>query len=174
MVFVTGDCHADFRKFSTPAFPEQAEMTKDDIVIILGDFGGIWNADGETPAERYWLKWLDDKSFTTVFVDGNHENFDRLNNEFEVVNFHGGKAHKIRNSVFHLMRGEIFDFEGNSFFAFGGASSHDIQDGILSWEDFESQEEFERTLKLWTKQQKMFRVNLVGRGITVRRRDTKR
>lgn len=159
MIFVTGDCHADFRKFSTPAFPEQTEMTKDDIVIILGDFGGIWNADGETSAERYWLKWLDDKSFTTVFVDGNHENFDRLNNEFEVVNFHGGKAHKIRNSIFHLMRGEIFDFEGNSFFAFGGASSHDIQDGILSWEDFESQEEFERTLKLWAKQQKMFRVN---------------
>lgn len=159
MIFVTGDCHADFHKFSTDAFPEQAEMTKDDIVIILGDFGGIWNKDGESNGERYWLKWLNEKSFTTVFVDGNHENFDRLNSEYEVVDFHGGKAHKIRDSIYHLMRGEIFNFEGKSFFAFGGASSHDIDDGILSWEDFDTEEEFKQTYKLWVKQNKMFRVN---------------
>ena len=32
MIFVTGDCHGEFQKFSTAAFPEQKEMTKDDIV----------------------------------------------------------------------------------------------------------------------------------------------
>ena len=31
------------------------------------------------------------------------------------------------------MRGEIFNIEDLSFFAFGGASSHDIQDGILEF-----------------------------------------
>lgn len=159
MIFVTGDCHADFHKFSTDTFPEQTEMTKDDIVIILGDFGGIWNKDGESNNERYWLKWLNDKSFTTVFVDGNHENFDRLNSEYEIVDLHGGKAHKIRDSIYHLMRGGIFNFEGKTFFAFGGASSHDISDGILSWEDFDTEEEFKQTYKLWVKQNKMFRVN---------------
>ena len=30
MIYVTGDCHGDFRKFSTDSFPEQKEMTKDD------------------------------------------------------------------------------------------------------------------------------------------------
>ncbi len=159
MIFVTGDCHADFHKFSTVAFYEQTEMTKDDIVIILGDFGGIWNADGESAREFYWLKWLNQKPFTTVFVDGNHENFDRLNSEYEVVDFHGGKAHKIRNSIYHLMRGEIFNFEGLRFFAFGGASSHDINDGILSLEDFDTEEDFKQTFKLWVKQNKLFRVN---------------
>lgn len=79
MIFITGDCHGDFRKFAVDFFPEQTRMAKDDIVIILGDFGGICNKDGESNAERYWLKWLNDKPFTTVFVDGNHENFDRLN-----------------------------------------------------------------------------------------------
>ena len=162
MIFITGDCHSDFHKFSTEAFPEQAEMTKDDIVIILGDFGGIWSAEGETPDERYWLKWLNDKPFTTVFIDGNHENFDRLCNEYDVVDFCGGKAHKIRDSIYHLMRGEIFDFEGNSFFAFGGASSHDIKDGILSLDDYKTEEEFIQTFKLWTKQNKMFRVNHIS------------
>lgn len=159
MIFITGDCHGDFRKFAVDFFPEQTRMAKDDIVIILGDFGGIWNKDGESNAERYWLKWLNDKPFTTVFVDGNHENFDRLNSEYEVVKFHSGKAHKIRDSIYHLMRGEIFDFEGKRFLAFGGASSHDIDDGILSWEDYDTEEEFRNTYNLWIKQNKVFRVN---------------
>ena len=76
MIYVTGDCHGDFRKFSTDSFPEQKEMTKDDIVIVCGDFGAIWDSDGMSRFESYWLNWLDEKPFTTVFVDGNHENFD--------------------------------------------------------------------------------------------------
>ena len=162
MIFVTGDCHSEFQKLSTASFPEQKEMTKDDTVIICGDFGAVWDCDGASPSEQYWLKWLDEKPFTTVFVDGNHENFDRLNSEFEVVDFHGGKAHKLNESVYHLMRGEIFEFEGKRFFAFGGASSHDIDDGILSWEDFDTQEEFKETVRKWRKQRKMFRINHVS------------
>ena len=38
MIYVTGDCHADFTRFNTKIFPEQYEMTKDDYVIICGDF----------------------------------------------------------------------------------------------------------------------------------------
>lgn len=162
MIFVTGDCHGEFQKLSTAAFPEQREMTKDDIVIICGDFGAVWDCDGVSNAEKYWLNWLDEKPFTTVFVDGNHENFDRLNSEFEVVDFHGGKAHKLNDSVYHLMRGEIFDFEGKKFLAFGGARSHDIDDGILSWEDFDTQEEFKETVRKWRKQRKVFRINHIS------------
>ena len=66
MIFVTGDCHGEFQKLSTAAFPEQREMTKDDIVIICGDFGAIWDCDGVSNAEKYWLNWLDEKPFTTV------------------------------------------------------------------------------------------------------------
>ena len=55
MIFVTGDCHSEFQKLSTAAFPEQREMTKDDIVIICGDFGAVWNADGISNSEAYWL-----------------------------------------------------------------------------------------------------------------------
>ena len=35
------------------------------------------------------------------------------------------------------MRGEIFDIDGKRFFAFGGAKSHDIQDGILNLDEEE-------------------------------------
>lgn len=81
-VYITGDCHADFRRFSIKNFPEQAELTRDDYVIILGDFGGVWNYQGADGNENWWLDWLEDKPFTTLFVDGNHENFARLNTEF--------------------------------------------------------------------------------------------
>lgn len=156
MVYVTGDCHGSYKKFSVKNFPEQKDMTRDDIVIVCGDFG-IWHDNKE---ERYWLKWLSQKKFTLVFVDGNHENFDRLySGEFPAVDFHGGKAHKIRENIYHLMRGYVFEFDGKKFFAFGGASSHDIQDGILDRDNFDSDHEFYDTLKRWDKLQKCFRVN---------------
>lgn len=161
MVYVTGDTHARFNeRFRTKAFPDQKEMTRDDTVIILGDFGGVWSDSEE---EKYWLKWLNNKPFTTVFVDGNHENFDRYyGNEFPVVDFHGGKAHKIRSHIYHLMRGYIFDFEGKSFFAFGGAQSHDIQDGILDINNYKTADEFEKDYFFYRYCGKSFRVNHVS------------
>ena len=44
MIYVTGDCHGNFRRFQSDCFPEQANMTKDDTVIIAGDCGGVWFA----------------------------------------------------------------------------------------------------------------------------------
>lgn len=134
MIYITGDCHQGFSRFNTENFPEQKEMTKDDFVIICGDFGGVWNKDKEDKTEKHLLNWLDSKSFTTLFVDGNHENFDRLNS-YPVDEWNGGKVHKIRNSIIHLMRGQVFTIEGNTFFTFGGASSHDIDGGILEPDD---------------------------------------
>ena len=38
-VYVTGDTHRDFSRFQDDAFPEQSQLSKDDFVIICGDFG---------------------------------------------------------------------------------------------------------------------------------------
>ena len=130
MIYITGDCHQNFERFNTSIFPEQNEMTKEDYVIICGDFGGVWDKDPENKNEKMLLDWLDCKSYTTLFVDGNHENFDRLSS-YPEEEWHGGRVHKIRESVVHLMRGQIFDIEGAHFFTFGGAASHDIEGGIL-------------------------------------------
>ena len=75
MIYVTGDCHTDFHKFEKRRFPEQKEMTKNDYMIICGDFGGLWCGN---EGERRRLQELNNRSFTTLFVDGNHENFDLL------------------------------------------------------------------------------------------------
>lgn len=157
MVYITGDCHADWRRFSTAGFPEQKNMSPEkDYVIVCGDFG-IWH---DTSEERWWLDWLNDKPFTTLFVDGNHENFDRLcSDEFETVDFHGRKAHKIRNNIYHLMRGYVFDLCGKNFFTFGGAASHDIDDGILNLEDYNTAEDLMQDYKKRTRCGEMLRIN---------------
>lgn len=158
MIFITGDCHADWKKFSKESFPEQAEMTRDDFVIVCGDFG-LWHDD---KTERWWFKWFEEKNFTVLFVDGNHENFDRLYSEFEVVYFHGGKAHKIRDNVYHLMRGYVFDLCGKKFFAFGGARSHDIQDGVLNFEDYKSAKDLVKDYNKRTAAGQMLRINHIS------------
>lgn len=99
MIYITGDCHADFRRFNTDIFPEQNEMTKEDYVIICGDFGGVWDKDKESAREKWWLDWLESKPYTTLFADGNHENFDRLY-DYPAEEWHGGKVHKIRDGAF--------------------------------------------------------------------------
>lgn len=133
-IYVTGDCHYEFKKFNMTNFPEQKLLDKEDYIIICGDFGGVWNVNGENSDEKYWMDWLDKKSYTTLFVDGNHENFDRLNS-YPIEQWKGGTVHKIRSSVIHLMRGQIYDIAEKKFFTFGGASSHDTQGGILDMED---------------------------------------
>ena len=90
----------------------------------------MWYREAESKEETMILDWLDSRPFTTLFVCGNHENFDRLY-QYPIENWHGGKVHKIRESVIHLMRGQVFKIAEKKIFSFGGASSHDIQDGIL-------------------------------------------
>lgn len=159
MIFITGDCHADWSKFSTDSFLEQKEMTRDDYVIVCGDFG-VWHPDN---TEKWWFKWLSEKNFTLLFVDGNHENFDRLySDEFEIVDFYGGKAHRICENVYHLMRGYVFELCGKKFFAFGGASSHDIQDGILEPSDYKSNKELTNDYNKRTQRGEMLRINHIS------------
>ena len=136
MIYITGDTHSDFSRFNEEKLPIQTEMIKNDYVIICGDFGGVWTFEEESSREKETLDGLNNKNFTTLFIDGNHENYTRLYN-YPVEEWHGGKVHKIRNSVLHLMRGEIFDIDNKKIFAFGGARSHDIQVGILNLDEEE-------------------------------------
>ena len=137
MIYVTGDCHSEFQKLGSDRFPEGKSLTKDDYVIICGDFGGVWYGEEDytrRKTEDYWLDWLDEKPFTTLFVDGNHENHPRLAG-YPEAEWHGGCVHKIRESVLHLMRGEVFEIDGKRIFAFGGAASLDISDGIIDGDE---------------------------------------
>lgn len=143
MIYVTGDTHADIDigKLSAAHFQRQNRLSKNDYVIICGDFGLVW--DG-SPREMYWRKWLSDKNFTTLWIDGNHENFDYLR-EFPVTEKFGGRVREISPSIYHLERGQVLTIGGKKFFVMGGAASHDKEHRRehISWwkEEMPSSEE---------------------------------
>ena len=166
-VFITGDTHIpiDIKKLNSDNFPLGNELTKEDYVIVAGDFGLLWNYKETglsvesnpqdacwTGEELNWKKWLEEKPWTTLFIDGNHENYDRLDS-YPVTHWHGGKVQMISPSIIHLMRGQIYNIGGRDFFTFGGGKSIDrgaavgraeIDQGKIWWaREIPSEEEFE-------------------------------
>ena len=146
-IFVTGDTHSDplprFKALCRQTEEEGgASLTKEDVVIIAGDFGVIWG-DGtpkDARIEDYILDTLERMPFTTLFIDGNHENFNRLM-RFPVESGYGGRVGVLRPSVLHLrQRGHVYTIDGRKIWCFGGGISVDKNyrsEGISWW----SQEE---------------------------------
>lgn len=132
-IWVTGDIHGNDFRFDEDVFYEQKEMksSEDNYIIVCGDVAFQWDFRGKDRIEEAKLDLLEKKPFTILFVDGNHENFKRLY-ENPIIRWKGGKVHQIRKNILHLMRGEVYTIGGKKIFAFGGAKSHDIKDGILN------------------------------------------
>lgn len=130
-IFLTGDLHGhmDFGKLIRFSKSKDGKaLNKQDFLIILGDFGLIFNCFKPSNSELKYLEWLDKEApWTTLFLDGNHENFDRLDNYglYPLKDFYGGQVSKINNSVFHLLRGQSYLINDILFLVMGGADSID-------------------------------------------------
>ncbi|ACO85556.1 metallophosphatase [Clostridium botulinum] len=120
MIYITGDTHIpiDIERLN---FLDCKNLMKNDYVIICGDFGGVWE---NSEIELCYREWLQSKPWTTLFIDGNHENFDLLNS-YKVEEWHGGKVHFITENIIHLMRGQVFNINELKFWTMGGATSTD-------------------------------------------------
>ncbi len=152
MICITGDLHGDINRFSETFIPNEASLTENDYLIICGDFGFIFANDDE---ENEWLDVLEKKPYNILWVDGNHENFDVIN-KYPVEIWNGGKVHRIRRNILHLMRGQIFIIEDKTFFTMGGAYSIDKymrKEGISWWpQEIPNEEEYKeatRTLLMY-------------------------
>lgn len=148
-VYIVGDTHGrfDLDKLFAMNFDARG-LTKNDYVIVCGDFGLVWDAPGSSyhyDNNEATLDWLGNKPWTTLFIDGNHENHDQLAS-YPVSTWHGGQVHFIRESVIHLMRGEMFDIDGSLFFAMGGARSIDSDMRVEgeSWWAYEVPDDYEK------------------------------
>ncbi len=121
MIYITGDTHGEKERFTTEYIPFEKELTSEDVLIVCGDFGFIFTCDKE---EEKVLHELSKKPYTICFVDGNHENFHAI---FDYPEEHwcGGRIHRIRKNIIHLMRGQVFEIQGKKIFTFGGAYSLD-------------------------------------------------
>lgn len=100
---------------------EFRKLKKGDTLIVCGDFGYIY--DG-SPIEKKVIDFFSKRKFVTAFVDGTHDNMNKILRCRETV-WHGGKVNRIRGNLLHLKRGQIFNIEGNTFFTFGGGESID-------------------------------------------------
>jgi len=139
-IFLTGDLHGtiDVHKLSSSTFTIGTKLKRDDYVIILGDFGFLWTPY-PSKEEIWWLKWFDEiKTWTTLVVDGNHDNQERYS-LLPTVEMFGSEVGYISDSIFHLRRGHIYnipDLDSEySFFVMGGATSIDKEQRIegISW-----------------------------------------
>lgn len=127
MVYITGDVHAEFSRFSEEYMHGESRWNSNDKIIVCGDFGFIWYDSSNPPRKKLSdvkLDTLSKKPYEILFVDGNHENFNELYSYPEVEKY-GSCAHKIRDNIFHLERGKIYTIEQKRFFTFGGAYSID-------------------------------------------------
>ncbi len=165
-IFVTGDTHRLMDIVKIDQFDREIgrELTCNDYLIILGDFGGIWTGkdirgskfpndiyefedmlDFDEYPRKYWEK----KPYTVLFVDGNHENHDALD-MYPVEEWNGGKIHRIYKNTLHLMRGQVYTIAGKSFFTLGGAESTDKgwrTEGLSWWaREMPSVEEYEEAV----------------------------
>lgn len=101
-----------------------------DLILILGDMELHFR---DTQANREFTKWFESLGANIAFIDGNHENFDHLYS-LPVEYWNGGKVHRLSPSIVHLMRGQIYDIGGKTFFTMGGCkSTQKWKDAGLWW-----------------------------------------
>ena len=120
MIYVTGDTHGGISRFEDKRL---ARLGKNDYLIVCGDFGFIW--DGSRREEKA-LTFLARQKYTILFVDGCHENFDRLY-KYPETEWNGGRVRRIKSNLYHLCRGQVYELEGKTIFAMGGGCSADIE-----------------------------------------------
>lgn len=147
MIYLTGDTHGDRMRFFDNNMAGEPSWGADDILIVCGDFGFVFR---NNESEEAFLDKLAEKPYTICFCDGNHENFSAIY-LYPQEMWMGGKVHKIRRNIFHLMRGQIFDICGKKFFTMGGAYSIDKYmrtEGVSWWkEELPRKEEYDEAIQ---------------------------
>lgn len=145
-MFVTGDTHGmiDIEKIDTfydiiKTLDDKLPFNREapEFVMIAGDFGFIWKSLWESKSKHGKatptiapddLKRIENVfnyyPWTTLWIDGNHENFDVLDN-LPTEERWGGKVSVITEKCIMLRRGEVYTINGVTFLAMGGALSVD-------------------------------------------------
>ncbi len=115
------DTHGDIDRFK---HGKLRWLGKRDTVVVLGDFGFVWDGSKE---EQKKLDWLRKRPYTLLFLDGSHENYDLLK-QYPTEERFGGKVQALGGNVYHVCRGSVLELENKKYLCFGGAESQDVED----------------------------------------------
>lgn len=116
--FLKGDIHGNL--FEVIDFINRFDLGKNDNIIILGDCGIAWRKDKKDLVQNIKLWNECGNGVKLYFLDGNHENFNILNS-LPIENNMG----KIADNIYHLRRGQVYEFENKKILVCGGADSID-------------------------------------------------
>lgn len=121
-IMVLGDTHGNSAWVNRVL--KRAAYLGCDTVIQVGDFGYWEHFEDGRAFLKSVSKWSKKHGIEFYWIDGNHENFDML--------FSGNykaAAHapfwKIRDNLFYIPRGTVWEWEGFTFAGIGGAVSVD-------------------------------------------------
>lgn len=160
-LFVCGDMHGrefDSMKINTKQWEEIKQLTKEDVLIQLGDFGWLWDQPYENKEQEYWLDKLAGMRCTFAVVPGNHDNYDLIES-LPLIKKWGGSVRVLKREkerlpktqkgltknkysegeLYFFERGEVYNINGKTFWIMGGALSidKDIRMPGISWWDRE-------------------------------------
>ncbi|MGX2981683.1 metallophosphoesterase family protein [Helicobacter sp. 23-1045] len=136
-IYLFGDTHGivDIEK----VFFIDESYKKGDFIVVCGDFGVLWSDEIDSN-ESILMREFAKLPCTLLFIDGNHENFNRLTKLPKRKKFGGIVGEYIKDKCYHLRRGEIYQIAGRNIFTMGGAKSIDIAERVrnISWWDGEN------------------------------------
>lgn len=138
-IFLTGDTHSNFIRFHNKNFKEIDNLTREDLIIILGDVCIFYTQDQKGKLlEKFWIDWLSLQNPTFLFIDGNHDNNDKLQ-ELVSVEMFENEVGMVSPNIFHLRRGHRYIIDGRSFLTCGGAKSKDMLRRVVGYNWWESE-----------------------------------
>ena len=136
-LYITGDVHGEVvKRFSFRQSPNLRKLTKDDVLIVLGDWGVPWNNKTHNE-DWYSLKFIDEKPWTTIALRGNHDNTDLMRSMPQEELFGGkvrraminpidGKKGYVADHVFIIDESTILTIGEDRCLCIPGADSHDM------------------------------------------------
>lgn len=115
--FLKGDTHGDLT--AVVDFIEKMNLGENDNIIILGDFGLLWEYNRKR--EKEFIEFYEKNYKCNIcFLRGNHENY-KLLNKIPIENDLG----RVSEHISYLLDGKIYIINGISFLIVGGADSVD-------------------------------------------------
>jgi len=144
-IYLTGDCHGDFMKFSW--FVEDHKTTKKDIMICLGDVGLNYYLNRRDKKNKEKLQNL---PLTFICIQGNHEKYARNIVSYEEIVLPNEQFENIKGRFYYepefpnllfAVNGERYEINGHSFLVLGGAYSIDKYYRLMNgWNWFEDEQ----------------------------------
>lgn len=130
-LYFLGDIHGDpYTSLSFKSNPKMRELTSDDVIIQLGDFGVPFTPQDLNSYADSVFKWIDSQKYTFIVVGGNHENYDYWDT-CPTVEIFGGKAKKaVTNkneyNIYFIDFPTVLNIDGKNILCLPKGDSHDI------------------------------------------------